>query len=295
MDKHIDVFNELSTIYAAVLDDSDESQISYKELTIPETVTLLKTPEYSQSYAAFIDEREHHIYRGDGRYQFLTAEVIPGKRKSENTYNIYTRLFSDILPSWRPYPKRNRSFICTTSQLHAFEYVYHDFQVYCMFPKNNVKIGVCSNDDIWNSFPILNKYRIESLDEFNRFFITFLSKFSDLKERQVIDIFNTGNTLQLKQLFSKVEHNIKDYDVNKLHTKTLIKYIASTIKNDNRSIVDILNNDLLNPTVNGFKLLNNISKLPLINNESYELWFSGQCIMVSCSIMYECKELALKQ
>ena len=94
---------------------------------------------------------------------------------------------------------------------------------------------------------------------------------------------------------SKYYLSNKDYDVNKLHTKTLIKYIASTIKNDNRSIVDILNNDLLNPTVNGFKLLNNISKLPLINNESYELWFSGQCIMVSCSIMYECKELALKQ
>ena len=67
--------------------------------------------------------------------------LTPGERVSQNTNNIYTTLFSDILPSWKDYPPRNKSFICTSdySTALAFGQPYS----YVVLPKNGTNIGIC--------------------------------------------------------------------------------------------------------------------------------------------------------
>lgn len=64
------------------------------------------------------------IWRGDPAidrdfYLFKGKNVI---RSSANTSNHYTVLFSELLPSWKNIPKRNRSLICSTSADDAFAY-----------------------------------------------------------------------------------------------------------------------------------------------------------------------------
>ena len=55
------------------------------------------------------------IYRGAKKYddssEFLGLLYTPGKRISENTSNVYTKLLSDIFKSWQKFPKRNKSVI----------------------------------------------------------------------------------------------------------------------------------------------------------------------------------------
>ena len=280
----------MSTIYAATLDNNKRYQLKLKALLIPDAIKLLKSPEYSQSYDAFINDT--YIYRGDNSISIHAAEVIPGKRKSENTYNVYTRLFSDILPSWKQYPKRNRSFICSTNFVYAKSYVNRDLNVYYMLPKNDITIGVCSNDDIWGSFPMLREYDIRSLNSFVSDFIRLLTLFTNMDRIDTVNIFDHGSTQKVKSLLNDIEYAIKKYDGNdewinsNLEADQFNRYIVTTLKNNpDLSLISLLDKSLLNPVANKFKLLNNITELSTIGQDSREIWFSGQCLMVSSEIV----------
>ena len=280
------IFNKLSSIYAATLDNNKRYQLKLKALLIPDAIKLLKSPEYSQSYDAFINDM--YIYRGDNSISIHAAEVIPGKRKSENTYNVYTRLFSDVLSSWKKYPKRNRSFICSTNFVYANSYVNSNSKVYCMLPKNDV----CSSDDIWGSFPMLREYDIRSLSNFVSDFIRLLTLFINMDRTDTVNIFDYGSTQKVKSLLNDIECAIKKYDGNddwinsNLEADQFNSYIVTTLRNNpDLSLISLLDKSLLNPVANKFKLLNNITELSTVGQDSREVWFSGQCIMVSSEII----------
>lgn len=93
------------------------------------------------------------------------------ERKSQNTANHYTVLLSN-LPEWKRFPKRSRSLICSTSYKYAAEYGSSTFLV---LPKNGTKIGVCSQRDFWESFPVMQRLsnlvsgRFHNMDQFTEF------------------------------------------------------------------------------------------------------------------------------
>jgi hypothetical protein len=165
------VLNLINYILAATAktesgDILDKHRIKHTPLTKDELTELLRT-DYSSAYKKFLENKI--MFRGVndstknlvGQYGLLK----PGFRISQYArYNLYTRLFSDILPSWKGYPPRNRSFICSTSTSYAAQFASSESggpptmaNVYAVLPKNGAVIGVCPDVDLWWSFKTLVK------------------------------------------------------------------------------------------------------------------------------------------
>ena len=137
-------------------------KIKYTPVSGKEKLTRLLNTDYSAAYEKYL--AGNGIFRGVrnntldkvGKYSVLS----PGLKVSEDVkFNLYTRLFSGILPSWKGYPPRNRSFICTSSTGKALEFTdtfpaldEWKNNVYAVLPKNGAVIGVCPKSDLWFAF-----------------------------------------------------------------------------------------------------------------------------------------------
>jgi hypothetical protein len=77
-------------------------------------------------------------------------------RTSANTENYYT-LWMDNASAWKGWPKRSKSYICTSRPSTAD--VYGD--VHFVLVPDDLKVGVCPNSDLWTSF----RPEIDSLDD----------------------------------------------------------------------------------------------------------------------------------
>lgn len=94
------------------------------------------------------------IYRGSPKFKSYAKNNVPilgdsskMERKSANTYNYYT-LWFDNHPTWKKFPKRSKSWICTTKYSYSTNYGYPSF----VFPIGNPTVGICPSNDIWSSF-----------------------------------------------------------------------------------------------------------------------------------------------
>ena len=86
------------------------------------------------------------IYRGVhgyGDYAFIDPSKSNRPRVSANTGNHYT-LIMDNSSSWKSYPKRSKSLICSTDEGYAIDFG----KTYRVYPINGGKIGVCPYRDI---------------------------------------------------------------------------------------------------------------------------------------------------
>lgn len=94
------------------------------------------------------DKSNPVLYRGvDGNDPYNIVDPTKTERKSAYTSN-HTTLLIDNLPSWKNYPKRSRSIICTLDGGVAGGYG----QKFRVIPSDNCKFGVCPRSDIWYSF-----------------------------------------------------------------------------------------------------------------------------------------------
>jgi len=108
------------------------------------------------------------IYRGVSD-SFSTEEAMfiePRKfaRKSANTSNWYTQIISNS-PLWKKYPRRDKSLICANNTLVAGGYG----RLYVVLPYDGYRIGVCPENDFWDSFEEFAPDRVNGM-------ITMLSK-----------------------------------------------------------------------------------------------------------------------
>lgn len=105
------------------------------------------------------------IWRGYENNDDMTMQVFHGgrMRHSLNAKNYYT-LLMDNLPSWKGYPKRSESLICTTHQGSA-----HDFGTpRMMIPFDTTIVGVCSQNDLWASFPrVFDNWELSTMGQFD--------------------------------------------------------------------------------------------------------------------------------
>lgn len=278
------IFATIDSIIAATAQYDGRTHVSrYKQLTDEECLTLLASSDYSD--AVKNAKRSVYIYRGDmsitSQYPLLAT---PGIRVSENTSNVYTFLMSTFLPSWRNYPKRNRSFVCTNSLYKAESYAYDDDSVFCLFPKNNTKIGVCFETDIWDSFINLSVLGLYGAEDFNLQFIGFMSSVLNTSHDQIESWFmNYNNTGLIFNKFATIEQRVKQHasDYSRVK-KSLYKHFVDGIVNKNLSIIEILDK-LLDPKKNRFKLLNGPKGVyNLTKNENWrELWLSDEVLMIN--------------
>jgi hypothetical protein len=101
------------------------------------------------------------IYRGDSKapaQQTLNVTTKIGawvvdtsatERKSQNTSNHYTVIF-DNHPGYKSFPKRSRSFICSTNLATAQDYSASDAAVLVVIPFDKTRIGICPKADMWD-------------------------------------------------------------------------------------------------------------------------------------------------
>lgn len=144
-----------------------EYQQRLKQLSVPEFIKLLET-----SCARSIHQiNRMPIYRG---MKYATALYtgdtgIGAPRKSKNTDNYYT-LWVDNSREWEKYPKRSRSFICTTSAENVADYG----KIFLAIPYDDSKVGIAPASDYWYSFSNYSDGLDSLVDMINALFKLFL-------------------------------------------------------------------------------------------------------------------------
>ena len=219
--------------------------------------------EQNASEAIAALQKNKVMYRGVknlGRDPVYLIDPKLKARKSANTRNHYTKLF-DNLPSWRAYPKRSRSIICSTDKtrpsLHGKEYV--------VLPLNGAKIAICPTDDIWDSFDyVLNG---EWMRDFNG--ILGYYKIPDTSYKTMIAaIF--ANRQKLARTFRKDNYSFI-WQIDKCATiPALIKEL----------------DEAFNPKDNGF-LLGTVNSIPTAND--YELWTDSAAYFIQINTEFYTK------
>ena len=238
-------------------------------ISTEEAIELLRT-EYSEAYENY--KNGIKIYRGtNSDYSVFVTDPSIGTRVSANTENYYT-LVIDNSPRWKQFPKRSKSVVCTTDKNYAGNYG----EKYIVFPINGSKIGVCSKEDFWESFPILRR-RFSSLPigtnlhSLNRV-LSSLMNLADSSGKTDIKTFET-----LKKKFALIE----DYLNNKKYLENddiNLDFMEMTIDalSYKGSIIDSVEG-LLDPDLNNFKV---VSVREFDVKGQHELWTDGKCLMI---------------
>jgi hypothetical protein len=286
------IFDNINTIYTNAIESKAIQHYTIKNINI-NTFKKLITTEYSEAYENAISG--NFIYRGDYDMERRNIRIVtPGIRESQNTVNIYTRLFSDILPSWENYPKRNRSFICTSSFYKAGDYSDYPRIV---LPKNGTMLGVCSYRDFWVSFKRASEsLGFSCLDDFNESFIDMSNDLNNIIhnnnlniEENNIDsdmrIFSKYTTNDLLKEFNKLDNVIKYIIKSKMDiindpniSSMTEKIVNIMIRNNFNSILDVFD-VLFNPIKNDIKLVP-VSKFNKFEYHDNEVWTDSTCIFI---------------
>lgn len=102
------------------------------------------------------------IYRGDKRSPAKESsndatkagawvvDTSATERKSQNTTNHYTVIL-DNHPAYKSFPKRSRSFICSTDWGTARGFSPSHDSVLVVIPFDGTKIGICNDMDLWDT------------------------------------------------------------------------------------------------------------------------------------------------
>jgi len=296
----------------------EENKPQYTKLD-RETVRQLVKSEYSEAYNRYI--HDCYIFRGvSNREKNLIKNfkiLKPGLRVTAGGVkrNLYTRLLSDILPSWKDFPPRNRSFICSTSSGYALNYTGKEPKfdnVYVVLPKNGAKIGICSTADIWTSFKILNEHDL-SLDGFQNAFlyiieligreldeiITNETKKKTTKYSRIGNILDNATKYKSDQsiiiILNTLSEKLKIYideiieRLEKKHT-TAADMATSMLREMKKlnaiNIIEFLD-IILNPKANGFKVVNikNFREKAIVtyrpSNDGKEVWTDSECLFIT--------------
>ncbi len=297
------MFDKINTLLSAAKTKSTKRLI----IDMDELINLVKPgSDYSEAYDKA--KRRDFIYRGANQYgdNYLAVEYTPGKRISENTSNIYTKLLSDIFPSWKKFPKRNRSTVATFSYDKATGY---SGTIYIVLPKNGTEIAICPTNDFWLGFTDYLPKTIYDLGRFN-YYLAFLMgticKFSGtsfIEKTDVEEIFLNSN-VKVKELFKKFDEGINilvgktineinssssdeifeymfeksdlSFELSRYEKNILKDYINYYFqKNRKTNFLSFLENKIFNNS--NFKI-QEISQIES-NNES-EVWFEGTSLFI---------------
>ena len=199
------------------------------------------------------------LYRGTrsgGEYGFVDTNTDQ-PRVSANTLN-YMTLLMDNLPSWKEYPKRSKSIICSTSNTSSLGYGVS----YNVIPYDNAIIGVCKYYDVWESFSGLGH---NTVWDFNR-------ALSSMFDREKINVDD-------RSYDSLVDGLIK---LSKISDTTKQSNLVSLIINSDDVMKHL--DKILDPKRNGFKM--GYKGL----DDDVEAWIQGKCILINHTLFNDMRE-----
>jgi hypothetical protein len=226
---------------------------------------LLKN--YSRDELFKIIQKRFGLVRADRASPDKCYQSSPSKniRVSPFSANNYYNLFFSNNEAWKKYPVRNKSLICGTNDEMV---TGRQGTPFLLIPINpNADVGVCSDDDIWTSFPKLNA----SLDYFSQFISTFMFILVDHEPERFGKVPSDKSFPEFKEFLEKV--SIED----------LKKYAGDSTmfyKNyENKNFYEILT-DIFNPDGNGFKVMPFKQFMGHARLPDLEVWLEEDCIMI---------------
>lgn len=215
-----------------------------EEITKEKAISILKKSIF------FENNKRRPLWRStrSNSAEVILIDPAAGIRKSENTDNYYT-LLMDNSPYYQGWPKRSKSLICTTTPFTA---KYYEGRIYALIPLNGSKIGVCPEEDIWEtSVEILNS----PLDKFEEIPpMMYHLGFSDESYQSLVYWSTTDEFMRrLDERFP--EHN--------LGNKNFIEYI----------------HEQMSPEKTGMKL-ETTESMDVTKYPNNECWTDGKCLLV---------------
>lgn len=224
------------------------------------------------------------IERGIDNYLQHYFYSEPIERYSRDNANFYT-LIIDNAPSWRGYPKRSKSFICSIHLAHLGEYTY------LVIPEDGSKWGVAPCDDIFQAFTEL------PLDA-NDFFDTL----DNIAYDYGIELYDTDYKLFKKGIEElQKEISISGFDPPETTFKERRQNELRELLSSNNIWLKLMK--LMNPKRNGFELMdlkglytnrmkklknssaivtkNSDKVLPGRDFENNEIWTDSPCVFIN--------------
>jgi hypothetical protein len=231
---------------------------------------------------AFIHNDLSYIYRGL-TYSNMFGKIDPSQfvRSSRNTANYYT-LMLDNFDSWKKYPKRSKSVICSTRAEVANSYGNNTCIV---VPYDTAQLGVCPNDDIWHSFnTIQNSMNISSLSVFNDVihgaWTAVVNQISQNPAAHGLSDYTYADFYYQMQMFDD-NTDVVQYVLEESSNTLQYNFIKSYLYND-VPMIEFLE-DLLDPDKNEFKLIPYDKFSNTDESEKLEVWTDSPCLLLSIS------------
>ena len=211
-----------------------------------------------------------YIYGFEDDYGFVNP-IGENKRVSAYDANNYYTLLLDNLPSWKNYPKRSESLICTSDVTNAMG---RDFSghggVYIIIPFKNSNIAITSNYDIWLSFPELkDELKMSDIATLNHV-INELFDVYNISQKHTYESFIELESY-IKKDPKRIYSNLKSYFLERFNISQIIKQVKHV------GIIKFFD-DLLNPEYNGMKLITATDDMSLPRKR--EIWTDGQSLVV---------------
>lgn len=223
-----------------------------KSLTDEELLQKASSLTYNWYFKTFPDEPA--VYRGSrGQADSYLVNPAAVGRKSANTTNEYTLLMSNH-STWKKFPRRDSSIICTTKKKTAGSYG----RTYAVILPKPFKLGVCPADDLWESFDL------------SSFGFSYLDRLTSVINRYITK--NLGEKVTYRKLVDAINSYQLDYT-----DPDAIQYIYKTAYHRSQSPVDAIM-DILSPT--NFTLATKPSDLQKLDFADREVWTSNTCLMI---------------
>jgi hypothetical protein len=223
--------------------------------------------------------RNTRLYRGVSQSDHLryNHQMTFGQRRSKNTDNYYT-LIIDHDHGWATFPPRSSSVIASTEIATAGGYG----TTYVLLPEGDPTIGVCSDNDLWNSFGELRHLdQYMDLSDLNRVLKTAFSQLLDINRFDPVDHNDLVHKLSL--LDQWIEDNPQLVDQLQTGWRGQLKPIYEMIKIMPHMPMLARLRDLLDPWANGF-WSDPLSDLNLPSTDK-EVWFTAPTWMIRRNVI----------
>lgn len=300
---------QLSTILHAADNSTHRiNKLNYSTLT-SEEVDVEFNGNYSEANELINIKSDIHLYRADSSLSGTNCIASPNTRKSSGTGNIYNRLVSGVLPSWRSWPKRSHSIIFSNDMKNVEVYtkINQNAKIYAIYPKNSANIVVCPTYDMWTSFSFIDTERpVPDINNMVETYLTYtivannVENYSEINKKdkndsiylewmnandRVIKTFDDGNDNEVIELFKladSVDPNdyIVDVYANKSYVNLFKNYVYPIMTKYKLTYTKAMDY-LMSPDINGFSLTT-IDKLgecvKNMGNDVYEMYTDSECL-----------------
>lgn len=254
----------------------------------PKPVSAQAIVDWCEEHAPqFLRNAKHaQLWRGMGKHVSGIIDTNAFNRKSANTYNYYT-LWMDNHPSWKDYPKRSKSLICTTSYEVASGYG----AVKLIIPADKNTVGVCASDDLWGAFRHLSTLVGSPTHE------TSLNTVVMMVHRAIQYQFGAEMTeeaqnkydVMIECLRAITPKTIRDIQVDDEYAGKKLNNLADILSRNNMNTLYELFEKGLTPTANGFNVIP--AHMSYKIDDDIEVWVQGECAVIDVYSVLHAPEL----